>query len=119
LQVIFGYLAAKWSNGPRKLKPWMAGFYGRFITGVLSIIVFRNFPSDGISSEYFALVLFVSSAGSFFSTIQFVSLGSFFSVISDPVLLSSNLGNWRNLYDFVKYLIQLWWNGKYNFPLTS
>jgi hypothetical protein len=46
LQIIFGYYAAKWSQGPRKLKPWLYAFYGRMVMAVVDTLTVYFFPKD-------------------------------------------------------------------------
>ncbi len=66
LQIIFGYYAAKWSQGPRRLLPWLYAFYGRLLVSVLAMAVVYYMPvSDGISSTWFTVVILSSVLGSF------------------------------------------------------
>jgi PAT family acetyl-CoA transporter-like MFS transporter 1 len=48
------------------------------------MLVVRSFPVEGVTTSYFFIVMSSTVMSSFMSTVQFVSLGSFFSKISDP-----------------------------------
>ncbi|KAJ3415066.1 hypothetical protein HDV05_005592 [Chytridiales sp. JEL 0842] len=84
LQLLFGYYAAKWSTGPKPLKPWLYAFYGRLFFAFLSMIIVKSVPKDGITTTFFAIVITCTVLSSFTSTVQFVGMGSFFTKISDP-----------------------------------
>jgi PAT family acetyl-CoA transporter-like MFS transporter 1 len=85
LEIVFGYLAAKWSSGKRPLKPWLRAFYGRWLCSILGMFVVSQFPKS-VGKSYFFLVITSTVLTSFMSTIQFVSIGSFFAKISDPAV---------------------------------
>eukprot|EP00842_Homolaphlyctis_polyrhiza_P000503 jgi/Hompol1/1453/HPOL_000959-RA len=85
LQITFGYYAARWSNGPRPLRPWLYAFCGRLVSAVIGMIAVYGFPSDGVvTTSYFGIVMVAMVFNSFMSTVQFVGLGSYFTKISDP-----------------------------------
>lgn len=63
--ILFGYYAAKWSSGPRPLKPWMLAFVGRLLSAVLNMAVVAMFPKDGVGVFYFVLVIFAHVGTSF------------------------------------------------------
>lgn len=86
LQMIFGYYAAKWSSGETPLFPWAIGFYGRLIGAAAGMLVVSAYPENGVSSVYLTIVMGVTVFSSFMNTIQFVSMGSFFTKISDPAI---------------------------------
>jgi PAT family acetyl-CoA transporter-like MFS transporter 1 len=50
------------------------------------MLVVRSFPTGGVTTSYFIVVMTSTVMSSFMSTVQFVSLGSFFSKISDPLI---------------------------------
>ncbi|KAJ3278156.1 hypothetical protein HK104_002597 [Borealophlyctis nickersoniae] len=85
-QILFGYYAAKWSTGPRPLKPWLYAFYGRLAFAVVGMLIVKNFPQGGATTGYFFLVMVSTVLNSFTSTVQFVGMGSFFTRISDPLI---------------------------------
>ena len=85
LQLIFGYYAAKWSSGPRPLRPWLYAFYGRLLFAIIGMAVVYYVPNK-VTTEYFVLVMVSTVLSSFMSTIQFVGMGSFFTSISDPLI---------------------------------
>ena len=86
LQIILGYFAAKWSAGANPLRPWKYGFIGRLITCLVGMAVVHWFPKNGVTPLYFAMVITANVLASFFNTIQFVGMGSFFTSISDPAI---------------------------------
>ncbi|KAJ3117381.1 hypothetical protein HK098_006260 [Nowakowskiella sp. JEL0407] len=85
-QLLFGYYAAKWSSGKRPLKPWIYGFYGRLIAAVFGLILVNTISFTGPTRSMFYVVLFSIVFRSFAGTVQFVSIGSFFTKISDPAI---------------------------------
>ncbi|KAI9142650.1 MFS general substrate transporter [Paraphysoderma sedebokerense] len=85
-QILFGYYAAQWSSGERPLKPWLYAFYGRLFFALFGMFVVYSYPSGGVTTSYFFLVIGSTVLSSFMSTVQFVSLGAFFSLIADPVI---------------------------------
>ena len=103
LQILFGYYAAKWSSGDRRLRPWLYAFFGRLAVVLVALYVVSIFPAV-ISREYFVTVILVSVLGSFMSTVQFVSMGAFFAHIADPAIggtymtLLNTLSNFGGTY---------------------
>ncbi|KAG0309741.1 hypothetical protein BGZ98_008877 [Dissophora globulifera] len=86
-QIIFGYYAVRWSSGPRPLKPWLFAFSAHLVCCVVAMLVVASFPEDGVvSSTYFYMVLVTTVTTSFTSTVAFVSMGAFMTVIADPVI---------------------------------
>ncbi|KAI9206634.1 acetyl-coenzyme A transporter 1-domain-containing protein [Polychytrium aggregatum] len=83
-QLLFGYYAAKWSNGPKPLSPWLKAYYGRLLFAVIGMLVVAMFPTGGVTTTYLIIVITSTVLSSFMSTVQFVGMGSFFSKISDP-----------------------------------
>ncbi|KAI8360288.1 acetyl-coenzyme A transporter 1-domain-containing protein [Mortierella sp. GBAus27b] len=86
-QIIFGYYAVRWSSGPRPLRPWLIAFCAHLVCCVLAMLVVSSFPADGVvTPSYFYIVLATTVATSFTSTVGFVSMGAFMTVIADPVI---------------------------------
>ncbi|RIB10760.1 acetyl-coenzyme A transporter 1 [Gigaspora rosea] len=86
-QILFGYYAAKWSNGSEPLKPWIYAFYGRLFFAVVGMLVVLTFPTDNeISLGFFFFVIFSTVMSSFMSTVQFVSISAFMALIADPMI---------------------------------
>ncbi|BFZ64539.1 hypothetical protein YB2330_005686 [Saitoella coloradoensis] len=83
-EVMFGYLAARWSQGPAPLKPWMYGFIGRLGSAVLAMLVVSGFPSGGVGYGYFLAVMAGHVVTQFMSTVQMVSICAFHTGIADP-----------------------------------
>ncbi|KAI8976060.1 acetyl-coenzyme A transporter 1-domain-containing protein [Pilobolus umbonatus] len=87
LQIFFGYYAAKWSNGPRPLKPWLYAFYGRLLCSLLGMIIVAGYPKDHpVTMLYFLIIMASTVLSSFMSTVQFVSISAFMTSIADPVI---------------------------------
>ncbi|KAL0080342.1 acetyl-coenzyme A transporter 1-domain-containing protein [Phycomyces blakesleeanus] len=87
LQVLFGYYAAKWSNGSRPLKPWLYAFFGRLVCSALGMLVVAGYPKDQeVGPIYFAIIMSSTVLSSFMSTVQFVSISAFMTSIADPVI---------------------------------
>ncbi|ORX89109.1 MFS general substrate transporter [Basidiobolus meristosporus CBS 931.73] len=85
-QIVFGYYAAKWSNGPRPLKPWLYAFYMRLVFASIGMWIVYIFPSEGVTNSYLAVVITSTVLSSFASTVQFVSISAFITSISDPAI---------------------------------
>ncbi|KAJ3125576.1 hypothetical protein HK100_010733 [Physocladia obscura] len=66
IQIFVGYYVAKWSKGPKPLRPWLTAFYIRLLFSGLGMIIVRFVP-EKIST-----------------TVMFVGIGSYFTKISDP-----------------------------------
>ncbi|KAI9315539.1 acetyl-coenzyme A transporter 1-domain-containing protein [Dichotomocladium elegans] len=87
LQIFFGYYAAKWSNGPRPLKPWLYAFYGRLAFSAVGMLVVYFYPQGkDIGLFYFAVIMGSTVLSSFMSTVQFVSISAFMTSIADPLI---------------------------------
>ncbi|BGP43500.1 hypothetical protein JCM10450v2_007668 [Rhodotorula kratochvilovae] len=85
-QILFGYLAAKWSKGDKPLRPWMAAMWTRLGWAVISMLLISNFPSGDIGTWYFLLVVACTVGSSFSSTVQFVGISAFHTQIADPLI---------------------------------
>ncbi|KAI1319286.1 hypothetical protein EDD11_004423 [Mortierella claussenii] len=86
-QIIFGYYAVRWSSGPRPLKPWLWAFCAHLVCCIVAMVIVSSFPKDGVvTSTYFYMVLATTVTTSFTSTVAFVSMGAFMTVIADPVI---------------------------------
>ncbi|CAG8591140.1 282_t:CDS:10, partial [Racocetra persica] len=78
-QIVFGYYAAKWSNGSEPLKPWIYAFYGRLIFAIVGMLVVLMFPTNNEISIIILALLRIS-------TVQFVSISAFMALIADPMI---------------------------------
>ncbi|GJJ71134.1 MFS transporter, PAT family, solute carrier family 33 (acetyl-CoA transportor), member 1 [Entomortierella parvispora] len=86
-QIIFGYYAVRWSSGERPLKPWLWAFFAHLACCVIAMLLVWGFPADGVvTPAYFYMVLATTVATSFTSTVAFVSMGAFMTVIADPLI---------------------------------
>ncbi|KAK3817183.1 MAG: acetyl-coenzyme A transporter 1-domain-containing protein [Linnemannia gamsii] len=86
-QIIFGYYAVRWSSGTRPLKPWLWAFCAHLVCCIVAMLIVRGFPQDGVvTPAYFYMVLATTVTTSFTSTVAFVSMGAFMTVIADPVI---------------------------------
>ncbi|GAA5865547.1 hypothetical protein JCM8547_007644 [Rhodosporidiobolus lusitaniae] len=85
-QILFGYLAAKWSKGDKPLKPWLIAMWTRLAWAVISMLLISNFPKGDIGTWYFLLVVGCTVGSSFSSTVQFVGISAFHTQIADPLI---------------------------------
>ncbi|KAK4703787.1 hypothetical protein P7C70_g2426, partial [Phenoliferia sp. Uapishka_3] len=85
-QILFGYLAAKWSKGDSPLRPWLLSMWTRLAWAIVSMFLIHNFPQGQISTSYFLLVVFCTVGSSFSSTVQFVGISAFHTQIADPLI---------------------------------
>ncbi|GAA5904324.1 hypothetical protein JCM8208_006836 [Rhodotorula glutinis] len=85
-QILFGYLAAKWSKGARPLRPWMVAMWTRLGWAAVSMALIAKFPKGEIGNAYFALVVLCTVGSSFSSTVQFVGISAFHTQIADPLI---------------------------------
>ncbi|TNY19044.1 acetyl-coenzyme A transporter 1-domain-containing protein, partial [Rhodotorula diobovata] len=86
-QILFGYLAARWSKGPRPLRPWMVAMWTRLGWAAVSMALIAKFPrGEEIGTAYFALVVLCTVGSSFSSTVQFVGISAFHTQIADPLI---------------------------------
>ncbi|KAK9718591.1 hypothetical protein K7432_005393 [Basidiobolus ranarum] len=85
-QIVFGYYAAKWSTGPRPLKPWLYAFYLRLVFACVGMWIVYIFPSGGVTNTYLVIVIASTVLSSFASTVQFVSISAFITSIADPAI---------------------------------
>ncbi|GAA5820863.1 hypothetical protein JCM11251_001850 [Rhodosporidiobolus azoricus] len=85
-QILFGYLAAKWSKGDKPLKPWLIAMWTRLAWAVISMLLISNFPQGDIGTWYFLLVVGCTVGSSFSSTVQFVGISAFHTQIADPLI---------------------------------
>ncbi|GJN94340.1 hypothetical protein Rhopal_007414-T1 [Rhodotorula paludigena] len=85
-QILFGYLAARWSKGDKPLKPWLIAMWTRLAWAVVSMLLISNFPLGDIGMWYFLLVVACTVGSSFSSTVQFVGISAFHTQIADPLI---------------------------------
>jgi hypothetical protein len=85
LEILFGYLAAKWSTGPRPLRPWLLAFQGRLVAALLGMALVYYMPKE-VGWFYFTLIVIEHIISSFMSTVQFVSASAFHTQIADPLI---------------------------------
>ncbi|KXS19867.1 hypothetical protein M427DRAFT_131820 [Gonapodya prolifera JEL478] len=86
IQVVVGVLAARWAAGGGAWRTWLKAYYGRLFFAGVGVIVVWAYPTGGITNSYLSIVVASSVMSSFVSTVQFVSLGSFFATIADPTV---------------------------------
>nr|ASF90231.1 hypothetical protein SPAR01527 [Bartheletia paradoxa] len=85
-QIVFGYLAARWSKGDRPLRPWLNAFWMRLGFALVAMGIVHIFPAPPISSGFFGLVICTMVLSSFASTVQFVCIAAFHNRIADPLI---------------------------------
>ncbi|KAJ8657921.1 hypothetical protein O0I10_006449 [Lichtheimia ornata] len=87
LQIFLGYYAAKWSNGPQPLKPWLYASYGRLASAALCMLIVAWYPQgQEIGLFYFSVIMAATVLSSFMATVQFVSISAFMTSIADPLI---------------------------------
>lgn len=105
VQITVGFMAAKWTSGPRPLWAWRGALLFKFSIAILAMFVLALYPSDGvISTAYFLLVMVLMVLASSASTILYVSMSSFFSRVSD----ASVGGTYMTLLTTMSNLGGLW-----------
>ncbi|KAN0061662.1 hypothetical protein ACQY0O_005653 [Thecaphora frezii] len=85
-QLVFGYLAARWSKGENALRPWLIAFFFRLGFALVSMAIVHSMPAPPIGSGYFFLVIASTVLSSFSSTVQFVGISAFHTQIADPLI---------------------------------
>ncbi|PWN50861.1 hypothetical protein IE53DRAFT_386828 [Violaceomyces palustris] len=88
-QMVFGYLAARWSKGDNVFKPWIWAFVARLGFAVLSMLIVKGMPTEAgnpISPTYFFIIITSTVTSSFASTVQFVGITAFHTQIADPLI---------------------------------
>ncbi|KEI42937.1 uncharacterized protein L969DRAFT_84827 [Mixia osmundae IAM 14324] len=85
-QIIFGYLAARWSTGKQPLKPWLAAMWARLGMAIVAMLLVHSFPHPPISTTFFLLVVSCTVGSSFASTVQFVGINAYHTQIADPLI---------------------------------
>ena len=63
IQVVFGYLVARWSRGERPLRPWIWAYWPRFVFAFLAAILLLNFPAPPITTGFFVFLIIFRSFG--------------------------------------------------------
>jgi len=97
-QIIFGWLAARWSSGDKPLRPWVRAMWARLAFAVTAMLLISSFPSSAKTVEatassgrnipfyFFVLVVLSTVLSSFASTVQFVGISAFHTQIADPAI---------------------------------
>ncbi|WVQ77305.1 hypothetical protein IAR50_006989 [Cryptococcus sp. DSM 104548] len=101
-QMAVGWLAAKWSRPPpvsapiagegrrsadaHVLKPWLYAFWARLAMAAIATLVVAGFPTGGVGSGYFGLIIATMLFSSLTSTVQFVGICAFHTQIADPLI---------------------------------
>lgn len=105
IQITVGFLAARWTNGPRPLLAWQRALVFKFLVAILAMVVLALYPASKIvTRSYFLLVMTTMVLASSASTILFVSMSSFFSRVSD----ASVGGTYMTLLNTMSNLGGLW-----------
>lgn len=84
-QIIIGFGAARLAQGSQPLWGWQRAIFFKTLMAVAAMPILAAFPSNGeVTNGYFTLVTLLTVVSSFASTMMFVTMSSFFSIISDP-----------------------------------
>ncbi|KAI0276719.1 acetyl-coenzyme A transporter 1-domain-containing protein [Russula aff. rugulosa BPL654] len=86
IQLVFSYFVASWSRGERPLRPWLWAYWPRFVFVFLAAVVLWKFPAPPITTGFFVFLVIFRSFGEMAGTTQFVSIGAWNAIISDPVI---------------------------------
>ncbi|KAJ1679954.1 hypothetical protein EV182_000978 [Spiromyces aspiralis] len=86
VQIIFGYYAARWSQGKNAITPWRYAYMARLFFSFLGMMSVYWIPAGGVTASYFYFILAIKIAASMASTVQFVGISAFFTQIADPVI---------------------------------
>lgn len=68
LQLLFGYYAVKWSEPPRRLRPWLFAYYGRLVMVLVGMFTVWSYPTSPTTTQrdlHFLLVVVGAVVNSF------------------------------------------------------
>lgn len=87
-QLAVGFFAPYLAQQGHPLWGWHRGIILKLVIATLSMLVLWNYPTGhaDVSTAYFLLILLMTMLSSLASTLMFVTMGAFFSVISDPTI---------------------------------
>ncbi|TFK76722.1 hypothetical protein BDN72DRAFT_866605 [Pluteus cervinus] len=85
-QMLGGWLAAKWSRGDLPLRPWVYAFWPRLGFGLMATLIVYWFPTPPISTGFFVFLVVHTVLSSFATTVQFVGISAFHTIVSDPLI---------------------------------
>lgn len=87
-QLAVGFFAPYLAQQGRPLWGWHRGIILKLVIATISMLVLWNYPAGqaNVSTLYFLLILLMTMLSSLASTLMFVTMGAFFSVISDPTI---------------------------------
>ncbi|KAI8621518.1 acetyl-coenzyme A transporter 1-domain-containing protein [Chytriomyces sp. MP71] len=103
IQIFVGYYVAKWSAGPRPLRPWLTAFHIRLAFSALGMLIVHSVPTP-LGTGFFLFVIATSVLNSMVSTVMFVGVGSYYTQISDPRIG----GTYMTLLNTVNNLAGTW-----------
>ncbi|EPQ61121.1 MFS general substrate transporter [Gloeophyllum trabeum ATCC 11539] len=86
VQIVGGWLAARWATPDKPLRPWLYAFWPRLGFAFMSTLIVYWFPKPPISPAFFVFLVLHTVLQSFSSTIQFVGISAFHTRISDPLI---------------------------------
>jgi PAT family acetyl-CoA transporter-like MFS transporter 1 len=71
IQVVFGYLIARWSRGDRPLRPWIWAYWPRFVFASLAAVILWKFPHPPITTGFFIFLILFRSIGEMARSVRF------------------------------------------------
>lgn len=89
-QIVAGYIVSRWSNSKdaqhksKTLEPWIFATYARVIMSFIGLYVINRFEEPNTVGKT-TLIIATTIVTSFCHTAMFVSMGSYFLSISDPL----------------------------------
>jgi len=86
VQIVAGYLIARWSRGDQPLRPWIWAVWPRLLFALLAAILLWKFPKPPITTGFFVFLVIFRSFAEMPGTTQFVCIGAFQARISDPLI---------------------------------
>lgn len=63
VQVVLGYLIARWSRGKQPLRPWIWAIWPRLVFALLAAVLLWKFPTPPITPGFFAFLVIARSLG--------------------------------------------------------
>ncbi len=59
LQIVGGWISARWSTGDHKLRPWLQGYGVRLVFSLASVGLVRGFNAEDAKSAWLLLLIIV------------------------------------------------------------
>ena len=63
IQIVGGYLIARWSRGNRPMRPWIWAIWPRLVFTLLAAVLLWNFPAPPITSAFLVFLVIFRGLG--------------------------------------------------------